>query len=115
MPLKMKSLNMIDVLPQQALPPRPLCQLLRQLKPCRQSPRRMEERTLGSVIPVDLIKNHAIEGCGENRETTPSAFTTGRSSTLVAWCASSAATVKEPYGLPCASYMSGGGMPRSMS
>ena len=70
---------------------------------------------LGNVAPVDLIKSHAIEECGENRETILNAFTTGRSSTSVGWCASSAATFKEPYGLPYASYMSGGGTPQSMS
>ena len=115
MPLKMKSLNMTDVLPQQALLPRPLHQLLRQLEPCKQSLHRTQEKILGNDVPVDLTKNHAIEECGENRETTLSAFTTGRGSTLVEWCVSFAATVGEPYDLPCASSMSGGGMPQSMS
>ena len=114
-PLKKKLLNMTDVLPRQVPHPRPLRQLLHQLEPCRQSPQRTQERILGNDVPVDLIKSHAIAEYGENRETTLSAFTTGHSSTLVEWCASFAATVKEPYDLPCASSMSGGGMPQSMS
>ena len=75
----------------------------------------MQEMTQGNVAPVGLTLNHAIEECGANRGTTLNAFTTGHSSTLVEWCVSSAATVKEPSALRCASYTSGGGMPQSLS